>query len=773
MTIPNGSDAEITFISGVTSSATVAQTSFGSWDANGGKNPATYNSIFSWVTKWGSTALSTSGTPGGNVTYWFDTASSWTAAEQTALASGLALWSAEANITFSLAGNSALANFTFTRGTDHSAYQIFPNEAVSIVASAVEGAPGPGAYISIDTSVAGFGPIGASFSRYGGYPYQTLVHEIGHMLGLGHAGPYNGSVNSATQQFSPYDSRLWSLMSYINPWDTTAKYFNSYPVTGTNWGVVQDPVTHLFYYNEPTTPMILDILAAQRLYGPATSGPLASGGQIFGFHSNIIGLIAPYFDFTVNTHPVITIWDGGLNNTLDLSGWSAPAAINLNPGTFSSVNGAVNNIAIAAGTIIEAAIGGGGYDSIIGNSFNNVLTGGGGNDTINGAGGTDTAVYSSMRSQYRVTQNPDGSLLIFDLRANAPEGADSVSNVEYFQFADATFGAADLFNRAPVVTVPNPNVQSISTQPIQVSTLFSATDANNDTLIYAFYDGTIGGGHFVVNGVVEPEGNGQYFAVSAAQLSQVMFVPALNSSDDLLFGASDGQVFSGWTSEHINGPVNHAPVVMVANPTVQASSTQPIQVSTLFSASDAENDTLIYAFYDGTVGGGHFVVNGVVEPEGNGQYFAVSAAQLSQVMFVPVLNSSDDLLFGASDGQVFSGWTSEHINGPVNHAPVVMVANPTVQASSTQPIQVSTLFSASDAENDTLIYAFYDGTVGGGHFVVNGVVEPEGNGQYFAVSAAQLSQVTFVPAQGSSDDLLFGASDNKVFSGWTAVHLDF
>jgi len=213
--------------------------------------------------------------------------------------------------------------------------------------------------------------------------------------------------------------------------------------------------------------------------------------------------------------------------------------------------------------------------------------------------------------------------------------------------------------------------------------------------------------------------------------------------------------------------------VMVANPTVQASSTQPIQVSTLFSASDAENDTLTYAFYDGTVGGGHFVVNGVVEPEGNGQYFAVSAAQLSQVMFVPVLNSSDDLLFGASDGQVFSGWTSEHIDGPVNHAPVVMVANPTVQASSTQPIQVSTLFSASDAENDTLIYAFYDGTVGGGHFVVNGVVEPEGNGQYFAVSAAQLSQVTFVPAQGSSDDLLFGASDNKVFSGWTAVHLDF
>ena len=53
-----------------------------------------------------------------------------------------------------------------------------------------------------------------------------------------------------------------------------------------------------------------------------------------------------YFDFTVNQHPVITIWDGGVNNTLDLSGWSTPSIINLNPGTFSSANGMFNNIAI-------------------------------------------------------------------------------------------------------------------------------------------------------------------------------------------------------------------------------------------------------------------------------------------------------------------------------------------------------------------------------------------------------------------------------------------
>ena len=74
-------------------------------------------------------------------------------------------------------------------------------------------------------------------------------------------------------------------------------------------------------------------------------------------------------------------------------------------------------------------------------------------------------------------------------------------------------------------------------QTLQMSTLVSATDADNDALAFTFYDANPGGGHFEVNGVEQAAG--QIFAVTAAQLAQTTFVPAANASDDLLVGATE------------------------------------------------------------------------------------------------------------------------------------------------------------------------------------------------------------------------------------------
>ena len=98
---PPGQESEVTFISGVTSDATVAATSFGAWTAfqPNPSIPAQYNPYDSNATKWGDPMLLPSGTP-AIVAYQFDTGSDWSGPDKNAWGAALALWSAEVAITF-------------------------------------------------------------------------------------------------------------------------------------------------------------------------------------------------------------------------------------------------------------------------------------------------------------------------------------------------------------------------------------------------------------------------------------------------------------------------------------------------------------------------------------------------------------------------------------------------------------------------------------------------------------------------------------------------
>ena len=202
----------------------------------------------------------------------------------------------------------------------------------------------------------------------GGYGIMTYLHEIGHALGLSHAGPYNGSASYAANATHFQDTRAYTVMSYFNAHENGSNT-DHIGTAGRSYGA---------------TPLLHDIMVLQSIYGADMT--TRAEGTVYGFNATTNRAA---FDFSINTNPVIAIWDAGGIDKIDASGWSTNQVIDLTEGAFSSVGHLTHNVAIAYGTTIELATGGGGHDSILGNAAANVLTGLNGNDTLTGLDGHD------------------------------------------------------------------------------------------------------------------------------------------------------------------------------------------------------------------------------------------------------------------------------------------------------------------------------------------------------------------------------------------------
>ena len=220
-----------------------------------------------------------------------------------------------------------------------------------------------------------------------GYGLETYLHEIGHSLGLSHPGTYDASdtikpTYEATAAFDQ-DTRQYTIMSYFGG-----------ETADSGWTI--DGNTYF-----PSTPMVYDIAAIQAKYG--ANFTTRASNTVYGYNSTAGQDI---YDFNTDKHPVFTIWDGGGIDTIDASKYAGKQVIDLTPGAYSSVLGLTDNVALAlsAGSydlsgagnnLIENAIGGGGGDTLTGNSANNLLVGNDGDDLLDG-GGTGNGVFAGL-----------------------------------------------------------------------------------------------------------------------------------------------------------------------------------------------------------------------------------------------------------------------------------------------------------------------------------------------------------------------------------------
>jgi len=220
----------------------------------------------------------------------------------------------------------------------------------------------------------------------GNYAWHTMLHELGHSLGLKHGQETGGPANVAL----PYawDSIEFSVMTY--------RSYVGAPLSGytyEQWGA-------------PQTYMMLDIAALQTMYGADYS--VQSGDTVYTW-SPTTG--ETYINGGLAIDPgdnriFATIWDGGGIDTYDLSNYSTNLTLDLNPGGYSVFSNAqlayLGSSQYARGNIfnallfngntasmIENAIGGSGNDTITGNDLANALTGGSGSDYLSGGKGDD------------------------------------------------------------------------------------------------------------------------------------------------------------------------------------------------------------------------------------------------------------------------------------------------------------------------------------------------------------------------------------------------
>lgn len=360
------------------------------WVAGSGYGSAYVDSLI-----WGARAWNESSGP---ITYWFgqssdftrahsvhgnsaiiksgSQANAWNSAEITAFKYAIGLFSSVCNLKFQQASSASTANMVWWQ-RDLGPGLLGQHEIPY-------GGPVWG----------GFNHTAASWSylQKGGNGLYTILHELGHGLGLAH--PHDGGSNGTRFPgvTSPFDNGtsglnqgIWTVMSYNSGWDRAGSSRDQY---GSQGGLGA-----------------FDIAALQELYGVNTN--TRTGDNVYTIP-------------TANGAGTgwSCIWDAGGRDTI--SGAAARGAVTIDlraanlidgsayaGGYVSRASSIAGGFTIAKGAVIEKAIGGNYNDRLTGNSADNSLNGRAGIDTLSGGAGNDIFYVDNVRDVVTDTTGSD------------------------------------------------------------------------------------------------------------------------------------------------------------------------------------------------------------------------------------------------------------------------------------------------------------------------------------------------------------------------------
>jgi Ca2+-binding RTX toxin-like protein len=334
--------------------------------------------------------------------------SDWDTAEEAAAMTAFAAFEAVANVRFTVVGSITEADFVMVEnpGTENTGIEEnlgYWNigEQTLRYGSSYYTLDGVGVFNSDDSSWTADG------LKPGGYGFITLIHEIGHGLGLkhphddgGHGPLMQGVGNDKPQDRGDFDLNqgIYTMMSYNDGWEMQPSVFTAKSLN----------------YGWEGSPMALDIAQLQLKHGISQTGNAAGANTYTLPGSNKAGTAFK------------AIWDTGGTDSIRYTG-SKDAVISLQQATLdysktgggvvSYVEGVRGGFTIAYNVWIENATSGSGNDWLQGSLRANVLNGGSGRDTVD---------YSNRKRPVSVTLSLDESATVtIDGKAE-----DKIKNIE-------------------------------------------------------------------------------------------------------------------------------------------------------------------------------------------------------------------------------------------------------------------------------------------------------------------------------------------------------